>query len=61
MQSAFVYSLSYHSMPPKCVSVGLFERFCAKNRLCSYEFEDSFDICGKYGDGSLHLHGVKTV
>ena len=35
--------------------------FYAKNALCSYEFEDSFDVCGKYGNGSLHLHGVKAV
>jgi hypothetical protein len=28
------------------------------NTLCSDEFEDSFDVCGKYSDGSLHLHGV---
>ena len=35
--------------------------FYAKNALSSYEFEDSFDVCGKYGNGSLHLHGVKAV
>ena len=35
--------------------------FYAKNAICSYEFEDSFDVCGKYGNGSLHLHGVKAV
>ena len=32
-----------------------------KSVLSLAEFEDSLDVCGKYGDCSLHLHGVKAI
>ena len=35
--------------------------FFARYTLCLDEFENSLNVCGKYGDGSLHLHGVKTI
>ena len=32
-----------------------------KSVLSLAEFEDSLDVCGKYGDCPLHLHGVKAI